>query len=572
MLRTDRFGLVGEVPPPSKLERFLERFAHDKGKGVGLLTLAAYPLGLRRCGGSGQYNPYDDFAAYFPLVKRLLDTGTLFDPFNFRLVGALGGQTALTTLVLGFFPWKYAHSLDVGIAGLIMLALIREMAPRERPQTWLAQVLLVTLALTFPMPRADIAGELTGTVLFLALFRSFDLVVTRRAYGWRSALLLGGLITAGATLRAHYIFVLALLGISLAAWRLWEEKQDRREIMRETMLTVLATVVLLAPWWVVAYRSCGVFLYPLVKGTNRPEFELYDHQHLSFLNTLKFITDFLFSFYYLPLFLPIFLLRKGRQQRLLWILGTAILLITIAFLSQLTFSVPFDLYRYLAPIGLAFGLYTAGVVAQQNLEAPTDDKERYPTLRSKIALTAAMTLITLSSFNFLLRTVSNTTRIRRAINAESPMWGKSTVAQFYIFTNEADQNYREAFSKIPTGAKTLIALDYPFLLNYRSHSIFSVDTCGAASPAPGLPYFHGARPVKQYLLGQGIHYIAYVPFDLSCFLYSRASTAYNLTCDVEIYRYLATYDLDFFNNVDELAKSNRIVFDSPTIRVIALDE
>ena len=521
--------------------------------------------------GAHQYNPYDDFAAYFSLVKMMLDTGTLFDPFNFRLVGALGGQTALTTLVLGFFPWKYAHLMDVGICGLIMWVLVQEGVPANRPRSWWARVLLVTLALTFPVPRANIAGELSGTVLFMALFISFDLVATRRVSGWRAALLLGALIAAGATLRAHYIFVLALLGACFVAWRLWEERQNRREIMRETLMTVLVTIALLIPWWVVAYRSCGVFLYPLVKGTNRPEFELFDHQHLSFLNTLKYIMTFLLTFYYLPLFLPVFLLRKGQQQRLLCIFGVAILLISVAFLSQLTFSVPFDLYRYLVPVGLAFCLYTSSVVAQQIVDGAPNGNARYPELWAKIAVTVVMTAITVSSFNYLCSTVANTTRIRRAIDAQFPMWGKSTVAQLYVDTNQAEQNYREAFSRIPAGAKTLVALDYPYLLNYRSHSIFSVDTCGAASPAPGMPYFHGAAPVMQYLLGQGIHYLAYVPFDHSYFLYSRASTAYNLSCDVEIYRYLATYDLDFFNNVDELAKSNHIVFDSPTIRVITLD-
>jgi hypothetical protein len=522
---------------------------------------------------SRQYNPYDDFAAYFSLVKMLLDTGTLFDPFNFRLVGALGGQTVLSTLVLGFFPWKYAHLLDVGIAGLIMLGLTQEMVPGNKPKTWIVRVILVTLALMFPIPRANIAGELTGVVLFIALFRSFDLVAERRICGWRSAFLLGGVITATATLRAHYIFVMALLGISFALWRFWEDKQNRRDITRETLMTVVTTAILSAPWWVVAYRACGVFLYPLVKGTQRPEFELYNHQHLSLSHTLQFIGSFLISYNFLPLFLPACFLKRGRQQRILFVFAGAILLISIIFVSQLTFALPDDLYRYLAPIGVAFGLYTASIVAQQVVETPSNNGARFPALRAKLALTLAMMAIMLSTFHFLLRTVSNTTRIRRAINMQSPMWCKpSPEPVTAVFTNQAEQDYQRAFARIPLGAKTLIAVDYPFLLDYRLHSIFSIDVAGAASPATGLPYFHGPSPVKEYLLAQDIHYIAYVPFDRSKLLHSRACATYNLAGPEAVYRYLATFELDFYNNVDQLAKTNRVLFDSSTIRVVILDD
>jgi hypothetical protein len=87
-----------------------------------------------------------------------------------------------------------------------------------------------------------------------------------------------------------------------------------------------------------------------------------------------------------------------------------------------------------------------------------------------------------------------------------------------IKTSEAERDYASAFSRIPQAAKTLVALDYPFLLNNRTHLIFNIDLPGAASPGKGLPYFQGPEAVKHYLLSQGIEYVAFVPFGTNVYM------------------------------------------------------
>ena len=151
------------------------------------------------------------------------------------------------------------------------------------------------------------------------------------------------------------------------------------------MLTI--TVILLVPWWVVSYRSSGVFLYPLVKGTQRPDFETYN-LHLPLSDTLRFIGVFFFSSGYLWLFLPVCLVKAGRERRRLLFMAVAILLISSVFISQLTFTAYFDLYRYLAPIGLAFALCVAGVVTRQLLESVPVSGARFDITAGKAKVVA----------------------------------------------------------------------------------------------------------------------------------------------------------------------------------------
>jgi len=107
-------------------------------------------------------------------------------------------------------------------------------------------------------------------------------------------------------------------------------------------------------------------------------------------------------------------------------------------------------------------------------------------------------------------------------------------------------------------------------LNYKTHTIFNLDIAGAASPDPGIPYFEGTPALKEYLLSQGIRYIAHVPFDDTKFLHSRSRQRILLHGTMMMWVYLVHFELDFQDNVDALAQTNRVLYDSPTLRIIDL--
>jgi hypothetical protein len=252
-------------------------------------------------------------------------------------------------------------------------------------RAWRARLFLAALVLTFPISRTNTASELTGTVLFLALMKSFELVTMRSCRGWRAALLVGGLIAAVSTLRCPYIFTCAVMGAGFLVWRLRENKQHRKEILREAFLACIVTLLLVSPWWIVTYRSSGAFLYPLFKGTQQPTFKLISNS-LSFVGTLEFIGTFLVSFNFILLFLPVAFLKPGPERRLLLILGGLVFMFSLALLSQFTFGVPYDLYRYLLPLALAFCIYTLGALARQYSTVASDDETGLSLWRIKSAV------------------------------------------------------------------------------------------------------------------------------------------------------------------------------------------
>ncbi len=507
-----------------------------------------------------RYNENDDFPAYFVFSRMLLETGTIIDPFNFRLLGAMQGQPALVTLVTAYLPWGYANLLDKGVAEMILLGFAWNMVSVRDSRAQGIRLVLLGLALTYQIPRDNTASEMTGTVSFLALFQLLDLIAEKRLAGWQSVILLGIVIAAASTLRAHYIFVIIAIMGGFLFWRLLQERSPRLTLLKEALLLTLVVALLIAPWCGAIYRSSGAFLYPLIKGTQRPEFETFN-LHLPLRQTLAFIGGFFIFSNILVFFAPMLALKPGPVRIRYLLLGLALMAVIMAFLSQYTFGDYFDLNRYLSPIAFAFGLHMAGLLARRILETRDVNSGR------RLALALCATMVIIIQFPAFI--------FYRVLDAQSivlAMIGKNQLCSSWypISTDAAERNYSLALSQIPFGSKVFIGVDYPYLFNYRHHVLYSVDIAGAASPNPGLPYFHGSKAMRQYLLGQRFEYLAYSPFESAHFLHSRWHQEVDLSHDVAMYQLYAHYEMDFIDNVEAMAKVCPHVFDSPEICVIKL--
>jgi len=533
---------------------------------LGVLVILTYAGAVA----AREYNQYDDLAAYFYLNKKALDTGTFYDPFSYRMLGALGGQLTLSSFILGFLPWKYANILDFGIAGLIVFAMSQQFVRGQDRAAWKARLFLFGLALMYPVPHTNTASESTGVALFMALFCSFDLVASQRIQGWRAAILLAGVAVAAATLRCHNVFMIGLLGMGFVTWRFWEGALDRRQLIRESMQQLIMILVFIAPWLVVTYRSGRTILYPIFKGNHSPDFEIFN-SHLSFGETIQYIAGFFESTWYIYLFLPICFLLPGSRRNFILLSAGLILLLSVAFVSQLTTGTAmwFHIYRYLVPIGLGFGLYTCGIVVKQFLEIPPDARDRFSALLSKFALIAGIGVMVFLGAEYIIISIINVNAIYWAINPKNQAWC-DYIGPFH--STDAEKEYRLAFEKIPAGSKMFVAVDYPFLIDTRTYPTFSADVVGAASPPPGLPYFKGPEPVKKYLLDQGFSYIAYVPFENSQFLDGRDTALRELSVPGQFFQVVGKYKWDFLNNIDALAASNKIIYYGYTIRIISLKD
>jgi hypothetical protein len=125
-------------------------------------------------------------------------------------------------------------------------------------------------------------------------------------------------------------------------------------------------------------------------------------------------------------------------------------------------------------------------------------------------------------------------------------------------------------SAIPPGQPLLAVVDFSWMLDFRRNPIFNVDTVGAVSPDPGIPFFRGPEALKAYLKHQGIDYIAAVKFDVSVDFYNRDAWIKRESSSQGLERYQAAYFLDFMKNIDQLAGTNDVLFSARPLRVIKL--
>ena len=105
-------------------------------------------------------------------------------------------------------------------------------------------------------------------------------------------------------------------------------------------------------------------------------------------------------------------------------------------------------------------------------------------------------------------------------------------------------------------------LDEPMYLNFRRNPIQSLDIPGAFSPPPGMPFFRGGDALASYFVeSQGIRYLAFVDSPFSKGLYRREIWFERLFDYEEIWRVYAPYFLNFFDNLDELKATRKILYE-----------
>jgi hypothetical protein len=308
-------------------------------------------------------NPGDDQLAYLVFPKQMLQTGTLLAPFNLRRMGTYGGQQLLQAQILAaaqalagpkaasFFA-AHGNLLDSGISPIIGAGLLwRLVHPRSSLQRAFA-TLLVLAFLVMPVERVNTHAQVTGTVLFLALF----VVLATRKQSHHSlarlSILAGTIAAAFATLRMNFVPAagLALILSSIPFQDLRSLRHGRGWITFTLPLVVMA--LLLIPWAIVLQQSSGTPLYPLLKG----------FQHGAFLDapitahTIDHLSWTLKTGLFPPIFfllLPLGILPTLRSLRGIMPLYAAALLTTLATAWAYTQVDTATLYRYSAPLLIA---------------------------------------------------------------------------------------------------------------------------------------------------------------------------------------------------------------------------
>jgi hypothetical protein len=502
-------------------------------------------------------NPNDDWPAYLPFIRRLLQVGTFVDPFSVRRMASYGGQSYLQAMALIVAGNAQIQVFDGGICLLLLIGLILGFAREVRQVAWMVLVLVCVVVFMLPDNRANSASELSGVMGFVAAWRTLVWVERRGLRGLRAALLSALPIAAVTTLRQNYLpVVAALLGaLLLQGAREDESWRDRRRHFGQVALLVGACLL---PWATLTFRSNHTFLFPIFHGN-------YDPAYAGI--TAPSPWDVRLRFYFGALFhnepihtMPLLLLAgpaiaAGANRRAslgLWV-GTM-----VAF-AMLALSLPdsdnYTIARYDFAYVVAFTI-AIGLAASENVPGPVSTRD----VTTFGLVIAGLALQIYGNHGSGLRTLTITLERIGAMQGAGP--------SPLEISPEGERRMQQA---VPAGQPLLVMIERPYLLDFSRNRIELFDQPGAVSPRPGVPLKAGGEKVGDYLVGQGIRYLAFSwPDKANQPLYSRPHWKSQLSSPTRMWRDVAPVYLAAVDAVDELARSRRRLYDDGHFVVVDL--
>jgi hypothetical protein len=440
----------------------------------------------------------DDYTAYFVYPQKMLQMGAFgLDPFSERRLSSLGGQSFLHTFILSMLGNENFHIIDPGIAFVISVGLLLGYFKDKNVRTEVP-VFLVFIFLWIHYPKLNTTSTVTGTAMFISLFRTLDWEEMKSS-PWIPNACIVALVTAGVcSLKTTLIPACVILVIASYFFYILGAKDARRTAVSECLLAGILTLLLLLPWMIAMYQSSATLLYPLLgKGYHASAYGSYTYKNFTLLQALKVSIVSVINVYEFSLVLLGFAILRwrnwtisGREAPLSFLISALTIMPLIGFYTGGN-----DSYRYGFPvISAAIIVLMAGAFAQTEVR----EKRKFSnTNYILIVMVVAGIMIGNNTTNTKNRYSGFADHIKAGIN------GVSIISQPQI------AQYIKMQESIPEGETLLTRLKKPFLLNFKRNTIFIADWPGGASPPPGMPLFKGSEPLADYLTSQSIKYVAY---------------------------------------------------------------
>lgn len=517
-----------------------------------------------------QANAWDDKISYFEFPVQLLGSGTLDEPFSLHRILTLGGQPFLGAMVLARGTVWNLHAVDGGLGYVVLFGLVLGQTRRPSRPWAVATTVGVTLLLTLSLKIHNIGSELTGAVFFFALFRLVDAPLERDR-PWATGAAIGLVAAAACTLRQNYGLAVAGILAVHYLWSLVSPPVNRARVVREALSVAGVLVLALAAWLLLARRSSGTLLYPLVAGNSRPDFGLLEA--VPRLEELRFFIDNItfdapvgvgLTFATIP-----FLLGNHRSTRAAQTVFVGSLLGSIGLIHTLrALDDRESIGRYYFAFAFAYAL-GASMVATSLASRGSRGSSRF-FAAGAVALAAMVAHVSATHDG-----------IRDLYEGEIAAIVARNEGKPADDHPELDQLYGEMQRAIPSGTPLLVLLDEPFRLDFGRNRILNFDQAGAVSPEGGLPIGQGDEALAAYLVAHEVGYIAFRINDASP-EYSRAYWLRNLTTPPPAVRNgytrgtllqsMSHFYLDVFDNLLHLATTRRKLFARDNYFVLDLRE
>jgi hypothetical protein len=261
---------------------------------------------------------------------------------------------------------------------------------------------------------------------------------------------------------------------------------------RRWIATTAVALAVLVPWWVAAFRSNHTFLYPLVDGTWNHELSL-NPAVVTWSQKLEFLLDCSLEsapIAVVPMLAPVFAFagdpRPGKP--LIALFAAAAVGFTVLVVSLVgTESV--HVWRYV----FGFGTPLFALLALE-ISAEDDERVALPALGRWLVLAGIVLQIVLGRSALPKQYAALFGDVREAAAADRH--GDPSARA------EA-RRYAAMQAALPEGAPAVFLLDDGAFLDFRRNPLANLDVPGFASPAPQLPAFRGAEPLREYLVAGG---------------------------------------------------------------------
>jgi hypothetical protein len=577
-----RFVLVGQValglaglwgdwlarsrraPSASRLRRRLV-VAFDR---FGLIALvvggyAGVVLFVMACFGDHAFQPSDDPTLYMTLPEKLMQTGSMLEPFAARRMPILGGHVYLQAIFLAVGSPYYLYVVDGGLCVAIAVGLlvgqVKGSGLKDRHIVPLALVFLLFFGLR--CVRVNTGSIYSGVVGIVTLYRTArvslggDLDRPVWPIEIRRVVLLAAFAAVTILLRSSLAGdVLPFAVLLIASDFVRGNRQPWKGKTLLSLLRVLAVfaivvVVGVLPWSILLRQSCGTFFYPLGHTNLTPGLSFLAHKSGTAETLSRFVTTVLFAKPVAGLlaFLIAGLVPLAGRSRNDLVALTLATTICLATLTRSAFGAQ-DTARYCFAAVATAALITVGSAGRNSALA---------TLAGlAVAVHLAMSFSEWSDVMTLKITQAHAAYAEK--ESDRAAWDSST------------SEYLEVQSHVPPGATMVTVVRESFRFDFRRNKIFALDALGAMGPKPGWPAHKGPEALARYLRHCGVDYVVRVDFNEPGELYNRAHWRENLARKDATISEWAVFQLDAEDALDGLSKVRKDVFVGHGMTVVDL--
>jgi len=511
--------------------------------------------------GNHTFQPSDDPPLYFMLAGKLVQVGSLFEPFAGRRVTVLGGQVYLDASFVSVASTYYMHVVDGGLSLVIVVALLvgHVAGRRNGAARAVALGLAVLVLFTLRDVRVNTTSQVSGLAALLTLYRTarmpseLEQAKPTQPLNSRRIVALSGLALTSMLLRVSN-GPAALLFVALVVCSDWVRGAkpwamgSLMVFVRSGAVVVLTVLLALLPWCLLERQSTGALFYPL------------GHNHLTPGWTLGLeaprgwkqeCTELVLNLFYgrpLAAFVPFavagLLPLAGRERNDTMLFSLASLVGLAIFSHNAAAFGIFHVARYC----FAFVTATALVVALSVDRMGAGAALVVSAVAIHVGLSASETVRTIQGY------LEN---VRHAFRGDG---------DFALMTLD----YLDVQSHIPSGAAIATAVYEGFRFDFRRNQIFALDVLGGMGPKPGWPAKQGPQALGDYFAASGIQYLVWADFSLPNEFYNRDHWISHLAKTGSYLQPQAVLQLDAEDSIEKLSAMRRVVYQAHGMTVVDL--